>query len=264
MRSVGVAIMLVLAGCSSLPTGEDGLIPINPIATDPGGVGPARPVDPIEDPAGIWITCSGLRLTPLEDGSFPSAPLTADEIEAFDSAVAAVGIEGEFLADYSWTVAARRGAELELFGTPFDSAQTGGTFGQANLNVEQERLTGWGQCRLEVEAPGHGPAAVVFDPAIEPDPTSSTLHLWILERECASGLPPEGRAIVPLVIETEETITITVLVERVAGDAACPMNPWFAITVDLDAPLGERQVLDGGEIPNLALTWPPTHDFLAP
>lgn len=53
----------------------------------------------------------------------------------------------------------------------------------------------------------------------------------INERDCANGQAPTDRAVTPFVTETDETVSIVVLVERVKGDAACPGNPWYPITI---------------------------------
>ena len=46
-----------------------------------------------------------------------------------------------------------------------------------------------------------------------------------------------------------DSVTIVVLVAPVEGMATCPSNPWHPITVTLDAPLGDRQLLDGHRHP---------------
>ena len=68
----------------------------------------------------------------------------------------------------------------------------------------------------------------------------------------------------PLVDSNEEQVTITVLVEPIAGFAHCPTNPWYPISVVLDAPLGNRQVFDGSVYPAELQTWPPDPDSLDP
>ena len=81
------------------------------------------------------------------------------------------------------------------------------------------------------------------------DPSSSTLQIEIMERNCANGEPPVGREVVEVVDVTDEAITITVLVEPVPGLADCPSNPWHPVTVELGEPLGDRRLVDGSTIP---------------
>ena len=51
---------------------------------------------------------------------------------------------------------------------------------------------------------------------------------------------------------------------QIAGFAHCPTNPWYPISVVLDAPLGNRQVFDGSVYPAELQTWPPDPDSLDP
>lgn len=71
----------------------------------------------------------------------------------------------------------------------------------------------------------------------------------INERDCPSGQAPTDRDVVPFVTETEEAVSIVVLVERVEGDATCPADPWYPVTMTLESPLGPRQLLDAHEFP---------------
>jgi hypothetical protein len=52
-----------------------------------------------------------------------------------------------------------------------------------------------------------------------------------------------------VVEETEETISVVILVEPPTGDQSCPGNPSFPYEIPLDAPLGERTILDGSTYP---------------
>ncbi len=102
----------------------------------------------------------------------------------------------------------------------------------------------------------------MLDPDVEPDPASTELQVLINERDCASGQPPIGRGVLPVVVSDENRIVITVLVAPVAGSATCPSNPWHPVTIDLDEALGDRQILDGSTLPPVALPWPPTQPSL--
>ena len=93
-----------------------------------------------------------------------------------------------------------------------------------------------------------GTATLTLDPAHPLDPTSRTVTVLATEQACAGGQPPTGRTIDPDVQQTAEGVTITVTVVGV-GIATCPMNPAFPVTVQLDKPLGSRQILDGSSHP---------------
>jgi hypothetical protein len=96
------------------------------------------------------------------------------------------------------------------------------------------------------------PAEWQVDPELRPDPTSRLLPVQIQEQACASGQPPVDRDIDVLVSESGEGLILTVFVEPVAGGARCPGNPWYPITIELEASLGDRQLLDGAVLPPAA------------
>jgi hypothetical protein len=97
---------------------------------------------------------------------------------------------------------------------------------------------------VKISAPGLGPATVGLDPDNPLRPEDTELSLLINEQECANGRAPVDREVVLLVTETAETVSVLALVAPVEGGGTCPSNPWHPITVELDAPLGERVVLD--------------------
>ena len=127
---------------------------------------------------------------------------------------------------------------------------------------EQWQINGFGGCRLEVSALGLGPATMILDPDREPDPASTELPVLIQERDCANGEAPIGREILPVVTETETTVEIAVLVAPVTGGANCPGNPFHPIVVTLEAPLGDRTVIDISTQPSQVRSWPPSQEDL--
>ena len=65
-----------------------------------------------------------------------------------------------------------------------------------------------------------------------------------MERECASGQPPVGREIRPVVLSGEEVLEIVVLIEAPGGLAqTCQGNPWHRTTIDVGEPIGERTLV---------------------
>lgn len=191
---------------------------------------------------------------PPDLDEFP--PLDDDARAALDELVnGPTGVEaGGFDRDYRWSIASRNDDQLVLFG------QRSGPDGPSWADARFERRegawapAGWGGCRVEIAALGLGPATVATDPDQPLDPSATELRLQINEQACANGQAPLGREIVPLITETDESVTIIVLVAAVEGGASCPGNPWHPITVTLDSPLGARQLLDGHQYPPQPVT----------
>lgn len=93
-------------------------------------------------------------------------------------------------------------------------------------------------------------------PADGTDQTAATVspgavELLVSEVECTSARDPEPFLAEPVVVESAESVTVFWTTEAVVGGADCPGNPWVARTINLEEPLGDRELLDGS-------TWPPT------
>lgn len=85
-------------------------------------------------------------------------------------------------------------------------------------------------------------------------PTSdgTTVNLRVSEVECTGARDPDPfLAAEPVVVKTEEEITVYWTSQQIQGGADCPGNPWVERTLQLDQALGDRALLDGS-------TWPPT------
>jgi len=93
------------------------------------------------------------------------------------------------------------------------------------------------------------PAWWVIDPSWIPTAESTSVRLIVEEKQCASGISPEGR-IEAAVSYSETEVAITVRVNTVGGDANCPSNFPTPFTVQLTEPLGDRAIV--GEDPFLA------------
>jgi hypothetical protein len=150
-----------------------------------------------------------------------------------------------------WSVVERGETLLLLFGEPSQPAVEGPPFGYAQFELADDgwRAAGWGQCRIELGADGFGVATFTLDPNNPPDPVEATLHLLATERACASGQAPGDRQVLPVVLQTADAVEITVLVQQPVGGQYCQGNPTFPITVQLDAPLGDRVIQDAAFYP---------------
>ena len=178
-------------------------------------------------------------------------PLDADAQSAIDELVnGPTGVEAAgFDVDYRWSIASRTDEDLVLFGQG-ETPEAGLTEAQFVREDGEWVPRGWGGCRVEINAEGFGPARLATESEKSLSAESTELSLVINERECASGQAPTDRDVTPFVTETDETVSIVVLVERVKGGAECPDNPWYPITVTLESPLGSRELLDAHEFPS--------------
>ena len=107
---------------------------------------------------------------------------------------------------------------------------------------------GWGDCSLAPILRGRNTwAHVTGYRAAGPEATS--FEASVSEGECTSARDPGPFLHEPTVVERPDTITVYWTSTPVVGGADCPGNPTVTRVVELDAPLGERQVLDGSRYP---------------
>lgn len=256
-----MTLLVVLSACSS----QDGdATTTSPDVTTTTVADPDGSTDPDGSLVDVELTarCGPIALpTPVVE--LPKEPLDDDALAALDRAVEVVGGEAGFFAGYDWFVAEKSDGELVLFGRPLGPVGPGDPpYADAVFELRDGlwEPAGWGQCRIEVNAPGFGNALWVLDG--EPHRDSTELLVQLNERNCASGQPPVGRPIVPVITADADRVTITVLVEPVAGGATCPTNPWFPYVVDLGEALGDRVLYDGALVPALERPWPPTRSSI--
>ena len=88
-----------------------------------------------------------------------------------------------------------------------------------------------------------------FDPENPVDPASSTLHLLVAQSACSGGASGVENMRPPEVIETAGEIRLAIAVVPPEGFQTCPGNEAASITIELDAPIGDRAILDGIQIP---------------
>lgn len=201
-------------------------------------------------PSELTASCGPVTFESVPPALDEFPPLDTDAQSALDELVnGPTGLEAAgFDQNYQWSTASRTNERLVLFGqreTPEEGS----------VNAELVREDGewtprsWGGCQVEIQADGFGPARLATESDQSFPADSTELSFVINERDCASGQAPTDRAVVPFVTETEDAVSIIVLVERVEGDATCPANPWHPVTITLQSPLGSRQWLDAHEFP---------------
>lgn len=112
-------------------------------------------------------------------------------------------------------------------------------------------------CEIRVALPhGLGDVKVSLDPDAPPDPASTSVGLLVREADCASGREMGDALLAPQVVETPDAVLVAFAVVRSVHDD-CEGNPTSRVTIELDAPLGDRVLLDG-----LAITPTPLQDAL--
>lgn len=187
----------------------------------------------------------------IDFDSFPAADadLVALLVEGF-------GPDGGFgdVQSMDWRVASSDAGSMSVVGRD-TNAPPYFLYAVLTRSGDSLRMTSFGGCRLTLAALGLGSAEMILDPAHQPDPEGSTLSVLITERACAGGQPPEGREVIPVVVETETEVRIAVLVAPVRGGATCPGNPFYPVEIQLDQPLGDRRIFDARTIPPERRTW---------
>jgi hypothetical protein len=124
---------------------------------------------------------------------------------------------------------------------------------------------GWGGCEpIVVLSPGLDGATWTLRE--RPSPSSRRIRVWVSERACASGQPPVGRLIRPIIQVRRGSILIimgTVPLgtwgSRAFSDGYafidCQGAPAAPATVTLPIRLGDRVLLDGGVFPPEPRRW---------
>lgn len=133
-------------------------------------------------------------------------------------------------------------ASLEWQGESWQVGGWGGTCGaRPALPVED----GW----VSVALPdGTDPQNQSADQARSTAETA-TLDLMVSEIDCTSARDPEPYLAEPVVVETEQAVTVYWTTELPTGGADCPGNPWVPRSLTLQDPLGDRELLDGSSYP---------------
>ena len=87
---------------------------------------------------------------------------------------------------------------------------------------------------------------------------SRSLAIVVVEQGCAGGDTAEGRIETPEVAYESDSVVVTVRVAPKSGFQTCPGNPPTCFQLDLDEPLGSRDLLMGG----LGEPQPPSAGFV--
>ena len=88
-----------------------------------------------------------------------------------------------------------------------------------------------------------------------PSPGDTSVDLLVTERACASGHSAEGRIELVELTETTEQVRLRIGVRPRDGDGqTCQGNPPTPFTIELDEPLGDREIVDASVVPPRPVT----------
>ena len=194
------------------------------------------------------------------DGGLPDAVDDAEVRAAFADVLAeapmdaprAIIDDGPERASY--IVLAADGDSYTLGVGPWSTAGPGTG---ADYALLQRRADGsldvqsWGGCRLTVALPEDRSQVVVTAPDGGVDPGVTDPTVVVNEEQCTGSRDPLPYLGDPVVVEDDDRVVVTLTSETMQGTAFCAGNPSVPLTLHLDAPLGDRELLDGG-------TYPPT------
>ena len=252
-RPRGMVAVLVaavtLAGCGATGTGS-----ARPSAS---GAGPRLTAVPSTSPRDIDAAryiCTPDHPSFTIDGLLMAPP--ADAVDDPALAVLRDVLAAGSLPTEGWRRAAVTGDEVV-----FVAEWPGGEAPYAVVNVVPGGAgtalhDGWGAdsyggCTPRPVAPaGVTVANWYVDPSADAlGPKADALSVLVHEQACASGQPAEGRILHPIVDYGETEVTITILVRTAPGAQECPGNPATPLMVELEEPVGDRVLRDGGQYP---------------
>ena len=172
--------------------------------------------------------------------------------------------------DVEYTVLAVDRDSLEVGVGPW-SSQDGPGDGAMSIGFQRDAVgrweaSGWGECQLAVVIPaGRGQVEVTAPPG-GVDPTTTAPTVLVNERDCTSGRDPRPFLGEPQVVESEDTVLVTLTSEALQGDANCIGNGAVPVELSLAEPLGDRRLVDAGVWPyrEIEVAAPPPSPDLCP
>lgn len=255
---VGLAFVLGLAGCGTAgqPSAE--------ASGDPSSV-------PLKQPASPTTVRNGEPLLSCGDIGFPPLAMTEgvdglanrEEIgEALSQLVEDAGIDaptalqGGNVDDAEWFVLGGDEKQILVATGPWDADGPGESAQTVGLTKTSDgwKADSWGDCNLRLVAPTGLTWAQVRAEKVTAPAKATTLTVFVSEIECTTARDPDPYLQEPVVMQTAATVTVYWTSTPPVGDQGCPGNPEVERVIELDAPLGQRELLDGS-------TWPPTPVF---
>jgi len=244
---VGLSAVLALSSCGSTDS-------------EPApGSDPASPSTATTEPAADPYTCRE-RIIPSSVVDDPPGlkHLSPAGREAVDSAYFDDSMPLVIAAKESWSLASEREDEIVLIRPLPAERLTHELLSIEHITDASNLAPGWyvtsrGSCSLFVDLGGLHGADVTLDPDNPLAPDSPEIALLVTEQACNSGEDAEGRVETVEVIETDTEVRVIVGVRPRNVAATCPGHPATLHVVTLDAPLGDRTVIDAAVVPEQKL-----------
>jgi len=182
--------------------------------------------------------------------------LTAERRRAVETAITADGTGASPDADAAWIVVEQSDSVVALLRPLGGLIHDGGGLLDHELSVARrvpadglwvaERST----CGLRRDADplAHADVRVSPDALTPAARAASELELLVTERSCNSGEDAEGRVEVVTLEERADEIVVWIAVRPRDGVLLCPGNPLTRFVVALDAPVGDRDIVDGSMV----------------
>ncbi|MGM7696528.1 hypothetical protein [Microbacterium sp. A84] len=211
------------------------------------------------DESAVAYECNGRPVDVARyDADVRADELTGDAAAALASVVDDLGtsVAPENLSE--WVVTTESPTSITVL-RPYDAIDDSGADHDVRVfeNVGDLPATGearWmltssASCALAIDPAPLTPAEVNLDRAALPVPDATELALLVTERACNSGMDAAGRVELIALEETEDAVIVQIAVRPDDdGAATCQSNPPTPFTVELDSPLGDREIMDGALI----------------
>jgi hypothetical protein len=245
--AAALLIASAIAACSARATPPSLHVPAASVSAAPTVDASLAPDDPA---AGLPYGCGWQPFDIRTLSTAPGAEGSSDP--------AAAGLRGameldSFLPRSGWWLVSRTATEAQyiarkrgdVFAAVLVEATGGGRWG----------VRDWGDCVLSYVRTNRVTEEWAVAPAGRPAPADRTIHVTVVEK-CQRD-PLDKRLDPPTIRITVEAVLVvfTASAGRDIGDMCAPARP-FRTTVELDTPLGNRQLLDGAHWPARDATSP--------
>jgi hypothetical protein len=196
-------------------------------------------------PADTLVTCDGLQFELGDLGKLtPAADVDAGLRSVLDDWLA--NPEGQYWPQDGWSLLYENFERASFIRIGDDGVSFIGAEMGANGWIWAGASAG-GPCDVRLMLPdGLGAVEWELNPDVPtPDSSSTAISVLATERGCASGQDMGDRLLGPHVVETEDAVRIAFGVIPRPGSQDCQDNPAAPVVVELEAPLGEREIRDG-------------------